>query len=127
MIRTLMETKEILVKSDLAYLAAIKELAANGLAVSASGLRLVLLGEGQEEAASLSCYGYYANLPSRQFHSRIHLLHRHGYLRLRYEKKMRDYALELTEAGAELARFVFRKRSRKEPTPSIIRIEEENL
>ena len=122
-----METKETLTKSDIAILAALQELADHDLAVTASGLRLVLLGEGQELAEGLSCYGYYANLATRQFHARIHLLVRHGYIRLRYEEEMRDYALLATEKAEEARAFRFKKRAHQAPIPSLMSKKEKSL
>ncbi len=87
-------------KSHCLILSAVSLLRDKGFYTSQKGLYEILLGTHQDpKAEGLECYGYYSQLSSRSFHSRIRLLLRYGYLSNLYKEEISDYVLVLTEKG----------------------------
>lgn len=112
-------------KSHSLILSAVSLLRDRGLYTSAKGLYDILIGVHKDlKAKELECYGYYSNLSSRTFHSRVRLLLRYGYLSNLYKEEINDYVLVLTEKGKREVRSVKWHAPKAEET-NLLEIKEE--
>lgn len=119
-----MKEEFTLSKSHSLILSAISYLKDKGLATSASGLYEVLTGTHKDERVKdLECYGYYSQLGSRTFHSRVRILERYGFITYRYEESISDYVLILSEKGKKEVKPI-KWHSKRDIKSNIIEIKE---
>ena len=96
-----MEEKEIKT-SHKRLLALISILNERNIAISLDGLAKIAHGEEDEETSPIKDEFFFSVCPSvskKKIKSRINYLYRYGYLSLKYDERLEDYAYYLSEKG----------------------------